>query len=447
MAHTPDSQISPPAHATPQAPQLAGSTSVAIQTSSQEVWPGGQGVASPAPVSTGPESPGPASRRARPLLVAQAARRTQAKDKQLYLIVRLHHDLGGGRYSRRLLARSTIALLSVSIFACGGSREPLPIASPDRRVDVDPEPIEHIEDGGVGDAGIDAPSPAVVAIVDGATPADSAAAPTLNEPEPEATGLAAMQPLIVSAPPMVRSLARAPSPVLGARLRRISARANRVTDVEAWFTANQLTDPATRAQGFGRNRRVQSPHYALVVMGQHLGRIVETPDVAILFYGRSGQGGAGPYLAVVSRNGDVRAFFDFSRWTGGYGVHGMIPEFAWVVGDILYVSHMHRTYAATTQGQNAYLSAIDMSTGALVWRSAPLEANTRTFAVVGDVIVTGYGFTDEKDDLYVLDRHTGRRLTRARLESGPRFIIERGGTIYVRSYNRDYEYALTVRTR
>jgi hypothetical protein len=239
---------------------------------------------------------------------------------------------------------------------------------------------------------------------------------------------------------MRRTVARRPTPVRSARLRRVSTRRNRITDIDAWFTSNQLRDPVLRAHG--RPATLDPSRYPSVE-GHRLRWAVPQSGLVILVYE------PGSLVAVMTDDDQVRAYLDMSEYTGGpsAGVNEMEPTFAWVVDDVLYVSNTHRTYASSTGGRNAYLSAIDMTNGALIWRSAPLEANARTFAVVGDVIVTGYGFTGEKDDLYVLDRHTGGRLSRHRLDSGPRFILDHGGRIYVRSYDRDYELELVVGRR
>ena len=57
-----------------------------------------------------------------------------------------------------------------------------------------------------------------------------------------------------------------------------------------------------------------------------------------------------------------------------------------------------------------------------------------------DVIVCGYGFTDEDDYLYQLDTHTGKTLDRIPLKSGPSYIFNRDGVLYVRTYNTNYEF-------
>ena len=95
---------------------------------------------------------------------------------------------------------------------------------------------------------------------------------------------------------------------------------------------------------------------------------------------------------------------------------------------MLYVANAHRTYASTTGNRNGYLTALDPKTGRVLWQSPSLVANADGFAVVGDVIVTGYGFTAEPDYLYALDRSTGRVLDRLPLPTGPERITAKDTT-------------------
>jgi outer membrane protein assembly factor BamB len=105
-------------------------------------------------------------------------------------------------------------------------------------------------------------------------------------------------------------------------------------------------------------------------------------------------------------------------------------------GGVLYVSNSHLTYASTTRGRNAYVSAIDLATKKLLWRSPALVANARTFVVTGDLIVAGYGFTAEPDFLHLLDRRTGKVLRRLPVASAPEIIKLDGNTLHVRTYDR-----------
>jgi outer membrane protein assembly factor BamB len=125
----------------------------------------------------------------------------------------------------------------------------------------------------------------------------------------------------------------------------------------------------------------------------------------------------------------------------GRGPYGLELRWARLVGSTLYVSNAHRTYAASSRNRNAYLTAVDAGTGAIRWRSPALVANADSFAIVGHVIVTGYGFTAEPDYLFALDRRTGAILARLPVPSAPERIRMTGSTLTVRTY----DHVLTVR--
>ncbi len=79
---------------------------------------------------------------------------------------------------------------------------------------------------------------------------------------------------------------------------------------------------------------------------------------------------------------------------------------------VLYVQNAHLTYARSSYGQNAYITAIDAKTNRRLWRTRALVANADNFIVTPDYIISGYGFTAEPDYLYLLDRRTGRVVER-----------------------------------
>jgi hypothetical protein len=108
---------------------------------------------------------------------------------------------------------------------------------------------------------------------------------------------------------------------------------------------------------------------------------------------------------------------------------------------VLYVETAHSTYARSSDGLNAYLSAIDLKRKKALWRSSALVANADNFVVVGDVIVSGYGFTDEPDYLYAVDRLTGRAVARLLLPSAPERLVRHGRTLTVDTY----DHRVTVR--
>ena len=103
----------------------------------------------------------------------------------------------------------------------------------------------------------------------------------------------------------------------------------------------------------------------------------------------------------------------------------------------LYVETAHSTYARSSYGLNGYLSAIDLKTKKLLWRSPAQAANADDFVMLDTVLVSGYGFTDEPDYLYAVSRSTGRVVARLLLPNAPEHIVRRGSTLYVRTYDHD----------
>lgn len=111
----------------------------------------------------------------------------------------------------------------------------------------------------------------------------------------------------------------------------------------------------------------------------------------------------------------------------------------YVENNILYVETGHWTYAESAP-KNAYITAIDLEDYHVIWKSQPLVCNSRDFTIVGDVIFCGYGFTDEEDYLYQLDKKTGVVLAKEPLKSAPDHIIYQNDKLYVRTYNTDYVF-------
>ena len=174
----------------------------------------------------------------------------------------------------------------------------------------------------------------------------------------------------------------------------------------------------------------------------------DTVNRLFVVYGKGGS--TGRYLAAYDRAGHGLYAFDFKNYAWPPRIKPGDREFVyeqpvWAEesGGMLYVETAHSTYARSSSGQNGYITAIDLKTRRAVWRSPALVANGATFLVTNHFLVTGYGFTDEPDYLYLLDRATGKVVDRLLLPNAPDTIKRRGALIRVRTY----DHVVVVRVR
>jgi hypothetical protein len=168
--------------------------------------------------------------------------------------------------------------------------------------------------------------------------------------------------------------------------------------------------------------------------------IFTTSNRRFVVYGKDGS--SGRYLVAYDRGADALYAFDFGAYAwpprirpGDRAFVYEQPQWAQELGGVLYVESAHLTYARSSYGQNAYITAIDVRTRRALWRSPALVANAFTFLVTPRYVITGYGFTKEPDYLYLLDRRTGHVLDRLLLPNGPERLTRQGGLIHVRTYD------------
>lgn len=277
---------------------------------------------------------------------------------------------------------------------------------------------------------------------------DAATAAMLAAQQDSASAFANRNATVLAAPPWAYTLRR-PVPLAGPgpapRLVVAAQAGNAVVDVAEWFTRNQLTLPEYEVPNPMRNEPGALPPTIPPAFGKFpLVQAIRQDPYNILFYGPDYSGGR--FVAVQQAgSGELVAFFDFAAWQfapesepGERMFVDQRASWAFVDAGVLYLSFGHHTYAKSSRGRNAYLSAIDLASGELLWRSDPLVANASTFVVLPGHILTGYGFTAEPDHLFVLDRATGKTLSKLKVKSGPDYLLMRDGRLHVRCYDQDY---------
>lgn len=227
-----------------------------------------------------------------------------------------------------------------------------------------------------------------------------------------AEGIAAARPVLLPTPAFKGQIALAEIWVEPLDLRLESKTPNAITDDADWFARNGLDRPEP------------GPQFEL-------------------------GGPRGELLFGLDSAGRVLYAFDFSNYVLA---PGWLPgdrdyveqELNWAAEKdaILYVSHAHRTYAESSAGLNGYITAIDIRSGTVIWRTEPLVCNSRNFLIRDDVIICGYGFTAEPDFVHQLNRHTGETIARHPVRTAPEWLAEKGGRLFVRCYDTDYVFGL-----
>ncbi|WP_437827420.1 hypothetical protein [Sorangium sp. So ce1153] len=336
--------------------------------------------------------------------------------------------------TRKLL----FAAAALAVCAC----QPAP--TPSARAAPSPAPS-----GAAGPA--TAPSPH-----DAATPAPpprDGAAPLVQATAGDGAASAALDsrsPVKLAAPPFAQTLVR-PAPAgssAAPRLVKVTEQKNTITDEAEWFARNGLSLPVLQVPTGPRSGARPLPSFVPTRYGdQELVKAIDHGDHLALFYGPSFADAR--FVAILDAAHRVVAFFDFESFLVPPAFAPKEAEFVrghvgWAVAKdgVLYVSSGHRTYAASSKGKNAYLSALDLATGQLLWQSAPLVCNAENFVLRGDHLLCGYGFTAEPDFLYVLERATGKVVSKLPMKSGPEFLVEKEGKLFVRTYDTDYVFDL-----
>jgi hypothetical protein len=186
----------------------------------------------------------------------------------------------------------------------------------------------------------------------------------------------------------------------------------------------------------------------------HLSYTIETEKEYLAFYGNAPNKFGNvldPLMLSIYPKASESASqcYDFSNYTYltdelQADSQFVIQELRWAVldGNTLYVSNAHRTYASASKGKNAYITAIDITTGKVIWRSNPKVANANNFILSGDVIISGYGFSEEADYIYLLNKHTGKTVKKIAVESAPEWFAKTGNTLYLQTFNSEHQFEI-----
>lgn len=232
------------------------------------------------------------------------------------------------------------------------------------------------------------------------------------------------------------------------QLKKMEQKANKITDDEDWFRKNGLTMPEWEVPNRFRNIKGDSPaDIPATYRDNMLVKAIRGEAYAIAVYGHTFAETS--YVALLDAHHHPVAIYDvedvlrpLNTVLSGVAIPAEITWGALHEG-VLYLQSAHRTYASSSKGKNAYITAIDFASGEVMWQSEPLVANAQNFILRGDSIVCGYGFTAEPDFIYVLSRSTGAVTSKIPVKSGPSYLIEKDQKLFVRTYDTDYVFGIS----
>ncbi len=118
-----------------------------------------------------------------------------------------------------------------------------------------------------------------------------------------------------------------------------------------------------------------------------------------------------------------------------------VQDIRWSEGT-LYFNEACQSYASGAKGKCSALVAYDPLAKEIRWRTRPLISNAE-FLVHGDYLIAGYGFTNERDFLYVVRRSDGKIMQKVPVPTAAqRFTITDDGLLDVMLYEGRRTFAL-----
>ncbi|MBE5876189.1 MAG: hypothetical protein E7290_04820 [Lachnospiraceae bacterium] len=220
---------------------------------------------------------------------------------------------------------------------------------------------------------------------------------------------------------MMASAENAASPIT---LSLVSEQGNGVSDIEPWVEENELSLPMLEG-----------------ALSWHMEPREDAPivDSNILFYDTAFYDENYIYhwspdtLDIYDRENCKLLYvisYESDRWY-------LMGNCAYLRDGILYIGNLYNGYAMPN---TCFIVAYDIEKDEILWRSEDQTFNTMNFIVKGDVILSGYGFTSEKDYIYQIDINTGNVISKTELSKKPDMLIEKDGQLYVHTYSIDYVF-------
>lgn len=149
------------------------------------------------------------------------------------------------------------------------------------------------------------------------------------------------------------------------------------------------------------------------------------------------------YVLTYNKKKKVTGVYDLCKLSETYNCE--VQDIRWFDGH-LYFNMACPSYSSGVGGRGSKLFSLNLETGTIDWSTQYLVSND-VFAVDEDYVYCAYGFTDEPDYVFLIDRRYGITRTKCPIKSKSQYIeIVGPHQIYVQDYN-DNGYLFEVQEK
>jgi hypothetical protein len=261
--------------------------------------------------------------------------------------------------------------------------------------------------------------------------------------KPHSTVEVTQKPILMTTPPFSYYISDNTVRKEGQSIKLItkSYRPNEITDEDNWFISNNLTMNTYEVpNSYGETGGNLPIGIYAKWNGLIITKAIYDDTYIYCIYGKDYSEG---YILNIYDFVTLKIVysFDFSNYSYApdysdidYDFIQQRIDWATIKNNILYISNSHSTYAESSNDKNAYITAIDLEDMDILWRTGALVSNSQNFLIIDNVIICGYGFTDERDYLYLIDIYSGKVLENIPLKTQASYILKKDNVLFVRTY-------------
>lgn len=144
--------------------------------------------------------------------------------------------------------------------------------------------------------------------------------------------------------------------------------------------------------------------------------------------------GENTYKFIITIYDDLKNIVDEIDLNELSGINDCEVQDIRIYNDNVYFNQACRSYSKEQGGNCSYLFSYNIKNKSVDWKSNNLCSNG-IFLVEKDFIISAYGFTAEKDFVYLINRTNGQIIDKFKVDSDPQYMEIHNNKLYVIDYN------------